>query len=376
MPTVPLAHTVADILKLYYARVITKKNWIDISRNYRNYYFATLMESRFRKEDKNNESFRFTYKTGSYRNGVWDHYGNPDSVDRQNVADYGTAYWSMYKTSWTFDVREPGAFGGTSADQIANHLAMQRANFEQGVFDDFEQAFWTLAPAPNDGTGGSITMNGLPYFVVKSTATTNEAVGNNGGHPSGYSSVFGKSRTSFPQLKNYTGCYTDVTDDDLLAKMNDMLELMRWAAPRSVANEIVTSNQYEIVSHRTPLKQYQQLLRASNENVGMDAGKYYGREVGAASVFRSVPWNWTDALTSQYLKDDGVTANPAYDSTQPIYMLNWDTMDLVGASDQWMKETEPQQVDNPHNTAVGHLDSTQQAICIDPRQNGVLHKSS
>lgn len=367
MPQTLLPNTLGDAVTLYQKTVVQPRKWRDLTRNFRHYYWKELTDRKLRFETPNSKTFTWSYMVGGYRNGAYDGFFEPDSLNRQNLGLTGEANWTFYKTHWAIDRREPSVSGGSPA-MIANHIQMQEANCWTGVFEDGEEALWTLATYPNDGTQGHPVPWGIPYSVTSTSATS--TVGQNGGHPTGYSSVYGNSRTAYPQLKNYNGTYSAVSDGDLCSQMEDMIQKTHWVAPKPSAQELEAKNDFEILSHYTPWKEYGNLLRTMNDNLGADAGRFRQRP-GGTHMFMGFPWSWVDAITSQYLRD-GVTANPCYNSAQPVYFLPWDVFDVVAATGNFMKTNPAMQLNDPHNTVVTWIDSQHQIVNRDPGQCGVL----
>ncbi len=372
MPTL-MPETVRDIAIAYQKTEMNPRKWVDLTRNYRNYYWARLTETNLEKVTRNSKTFNFNYMINGYRNGQYDSFFQPDTLNRQNLGLTGTASWSMYKTHWALDRREPSwPSSGASGTMLFNHLKMQESNMWTGIFEDGEEALWTLATYPNDGTGGEIVPWGIPYSVTSTSATS--TVAQTGGHPTSYSSVYGNSRTTYPQLKNWNGTYSAVSDGDLGNQLEDMVDLMHWKAPKPVAEEMDNDQMgMKILSHRQPFKEYGSLLRASNDNLGNDNGRYRPGPNGS-HVFMGFTWEWVDALTQPYLRD-GVTANPCYNSAQPIYCLNWDTFKIFAADDFWMKVNPPISLTDPHNTTTFWVDSMHNLVNLDPGQNGVLTRA-
>jgi hypothetical protein len=369
MPTAITADRIADVLLAYHKEVTTKRKVADLLQTYRNYYFTGLVEKRLQRISRHDHSFYFNYLglTGGFNNGQWDSFYQPDSTSRANLLSQGSSKWAMHKTNMVFDRREPSYPKSNSANVIVNHIKAQETNMYHSFFKEMEQALWTLATAPNDGTSGDPIMNGIPYQCVQSTT---DAVGFNGGLPSGYSTVNGHSRTTYPQLKNGTANYDSISD--FVDKANSMLNLLHWSPPRTDDLVMSFGTEFEMVTTRNLFEQYQKYLSASHEaGLYPDAGKMLGGIPASSVSYKGIRWTWSDALSSQYERDQ-TTANPAYTSTDRAYFLKWSTWDLYGADDYFMTVDPPAKQNNPHNVVVQHMNTMLNLVCIAPWENAVI----
>ena len=365
-----LQSNLQDVARWFHRAVITKDKVVDVARQLRNFSVTEEFENK-ELRSKDSKDFRHELVVGSYNNIQYDSFFNPDSLTRSPLGQEGTSYWSMVKTGYAVDRREPGWPTKTSAEQIVDVFKLHRKNMIERFYEDAELQKWSLAAAPNDGSGAYVVPNGVPYFLVQSTT---RAVGYNGGHPSGYSSVSGLSRTTYPQLKNMTGTYAAVSHTDFAAQLSKMIDLLRWEMPTPDAIEVQGSSNYIIESTYDPFAEYQTLATSSNTDIGPDMGKYRGKVPMGAQYFRGVPWVWRSALNESTLRDG--SANPAYAGAgvDPIYVRDKSTWKLYGAQGLWMDESEPSWQDNPHNAVSFHMDHVYQRVCIAPQLNGVLRR--
>jgi hypothetical protein len=296
-----------------------------------------------------------------------DSFFNPDSLNRQDLGEEATVYWTMQKTHFAVDRREPGWGSSSSPSMIYNYLQLQSKNMMNKFYDANERFLWTLPAAPNDGSASQVAPWGIPYYIVGSDTA---AVGLNGDHPTGYSSVAGLSRTTYPQLKNYTAKSTTISHSDFGKKASEMIDMMQWKPVRPTSQDQMANYKFEMVSGYQPYAAYQDLAIASNDNLGSDMGKYRGTVPYGTQIFRGIVWSWSDALTQATLPDG--TANAAYDAKQPVYLLDWSTWNLFAAKDFYMRMDDPVELENPHNVVVQHMDTIYQLFCHMPRCNGVI----
>ena len=103
----------------------------------------------------------------------------------------------------------------------------------------------------------------------------------------------------------------------------------------------------------------ERLVKNQNDNLGRDLWK--GRP-----LIKGVPIAWVPAISNQYLFD-GTTANPAYDSTDPIYGVNWKTTKVSFNKGCNMVVGKPIRRAGKHNVRDVFLDSSQQLEVRDTR---------
>ena len=360
---------IGDNVKFFHRNFIVK-GLVDLTAQYRNYGVADDFR-RVKKISKDNKSFHHPLMVDSYDNNQYDSFFNPDSLTRNSLGQEGTSYWSMQKTGWFADRREPGYPRGASASQIIDVFKMHRNNMWKKHYEFNERARWINPTGPNDGSAGQVQVFGIPHFVVTSATA---AVGQNGSTPNGYSTVSGLSRVLYPQLKNWTATATDMSFTGGQRKLSDMMDLMQWVAPKQLDGEEKATLDYEILSHRRPytLYQDQKASFAGDADYSADPGKFRGQTatVGNGLMFRGVPWRWVDALSNSTTRDG--TTNPAYNSSEPAYLLDHSTWIIYAAEGLFQNESEPIMASDNHNVFNMHMDTIYQRVCINPGANGVI----
>lgn len=361
---------IADNVRFFHRNFIVK-GLVDLTAQYRHYSVAEEFRTQLKKISKDNKSFHHPLMVDKYDNNQWTSLFQPDSLTRNSLGQEGTSYWSMSKTGWVADRLEPGYPKGAKPQQIIDVFQMHRNNMYKTFYEFHERARFVNPTAPNDGSTGQIQAYGIPHFVVQSATA---AVGQNGGHPSGYSAVSGLSRTTYPQLKNWTATATDMSFTGGQRKLSDMMDLMQWQSPVDLAIEEKPRLNYVIESHRTPYTLYQDQKAAfrGDSDISADVGKLRGGSaaVGNGLMFRGVPWYWRDALSQATLRDG--SSNPAYDAAQPVYLLDKSTWIIYAAEGAFMDESEPIRSDSNHNEYKMHMDTVYQRVCFNPGANGVI----
>lgn len=362
---------VADVMLAYHETVLTDRGKvINLSDKFRNSYFGQLEQKRLKQQDTQGKYYSLKYFINGYDNSQLDSFFAPDSLNRDDLGEEGKLYTTWMKTHYAVDRREPGWGKGSSPSQIFDYLELQATNMFSRFYEKLERYLWTAPSAPNDGSSAQVQPWGIPSWIVQSSTA---APGFNGLYSGSFvTQPDGLSRTTYPQLKNGTATSTGVTYGDFAKKASELLDKMQWKPVKPASTDQPLNYDYEMVSGYEPYQQYSDLLRSSNDNLGADAGRYFGSATVpfGTQLFRGVIWSWCDALTSSTLPDG--TNNPAYDSNLPVYFLNWSSWTLFAKSGWWMRMDKPVVLDSPHNTVVQWLDHSYNLACMNPRGNAVI----
>lgn len=356
----------SDVAVGYHRLFITGKKIVDLSADFRNYSVHEDFQNPT-YYDGGEKTFNYMLQVGSYSNYQRDALNNPESYTTGNLLIQASAYWAYMKDGWAIDDREPGFKRSASSSEIVSLFDTKRRNLWNSIYKNEELNKWTLAAYPNDGTSGFIRCKGIPNYLVKASSSTVAAVTS---HPSGYSSVDGVSRSTYPQTANYGATYTDMIDLD--TKMSTAFYKMSWTPPMQVGQTANGTGNYVIETTFDTRQKYRQMLRASNSNIGTDFGKYYGAVDGMGNVvYMGVPMVAISALSDSTLRDG--TTNDAYDSTNPVYMRDKSTWQLIAAKGDFLREDPPHRKDNPKRVVSFDVFSTHSRVCVDPSKNCVLH---
>lgn len=360
------ASNVQDIVN-FYLENFTPKTWADAARDYQSYVTSTELFTSRKQAAPISERMTFNLKVNSAANTVADSLFKPDSVNRVDLGVKGTVKWSLQKTHFMYDEREPALNSG-SETQILDYMKMQVSDMYDGFFEQNENWFWTLPTAPNDGTSGDVLPHGLPYWIVQSSTA---AFGFNGGIPTGYSDVGGVSPTTYPKWKNGTFTYSSVSNEDFCKKLSEAIDKCHFKPPRPSGEDVPSRSSYKLYSGYQLYQDYQDLLYSMNDNIGADAGKYRGgrpsNDIGV-QYFRGVPWEWVPALTT--------VGGAARDLNEPIYGVNWDTFAVKTYGPWFMKKGKAVSLDDAHNVTVQWMDTGLQYCCMNRRANFVGRAST
>lgn len=192
---------------------------------------------------------------------------------------------------------------------------------------------------------------GVAYWVVK-----NATEGFNGGNPTGFSDGrAGISTSNYPRFANWTAQYAEITKTDLIRKMRRAHRKTRFRSPVSHATPSLGDMKNGIYTNDDVIGIMEEILEASNMNLGNDLASKDGRV-----MFKSTPVTYVPKL------DD--------DTTDPIFMLDWKWM-AIGVLEGWENNlSAPMPVPGKHNVRRVDLDATLNMVCTDPRRQTVISK--
>lgn len=272
------------------------------------------------------------------------------NVNPTNVLTTGKMPWRHLTWNWAVERREIAMNAG-SANKILDLVKTRRiAAFGDGV-KFFERRGWRV-PAVTD----TDNFHGIPYWVVKSAtdaASDTTKFGFNGTVPSGYTVVGNINPTTYPRWANYADAYTNVSEDDLITKLeraSDFTDFMPLVEEIPTYN---TGDDYGYYTTYTVRQSMKQLLKAQNENLGFDLDP-----VANKLVWRRSPISWVRELDT--------------DTTNPIYGLNWGVFHWMALKGEWMREQPVPFHENQPTTSAIHTDSSGNTYCTDRRRNFVI----
>lgn len=304
----------------------TKKKWSDISLPFQDYKFAELIargkESEMEKGGTQLEFKVQVANTGTFKSTELFGTDNPGVVDLIKAV---TVPWTMQTVNWTYDVNET-EFQGDDDTMIVDEIDIRRHSAWNDFYTGMETLMWTAPTGPTDVPR---TPLGIPTWIVKSSTA---AFGFNGTNPSGFTDgVGGLSSTTYPTWANGTFTYAQIDKLDLCAKWKEAYTKCQFKAPHSYNDINKGPRRYGFYSVYSVIAALERLLENSNDNLGTDLGKYAG-----AVMFKGVPVEWVPALDN--------TASAAYDSTNPIYGIDWNVFGWKfqkGINQKWLPPVIP-----------------------------------
>lgn len=303
--------------------------WVDIEQVLQQYHFA----SRWFKTKKKpvDGGTRMEWKLVHTTQDTARHTGLYAVVEpsRKNVFTNAYQNWSKQDVHYTYDLDEREFMSGP--ETIIDYLR----TLEDGLYRDFfalmETAMWT---APSSSSQDPMPPSGIPFWLQK-----NATEGFNGGDPSGWSDGAGNVATgTYDKWKNYTFSYASVNRADLITKVVRAMRKTRFIAPRPFPS-LVKGQQSDWRQHPwglytvlSVLETLETLLESQNENLGRELAWGANREV----MMLSNPLTWVPALSE--------SDSAAYDSTAPIYGVNWLTMEYFFQRGRNMRKLPPKEI--------------------------------
>lgn len=264
-----------------------------------------------------------------------------DDVNVNDVLVQINIPWRHTTTNWAFERREILMNSG-GYKKIVDLLKVRRTDGMLSLVELMEEDFWSKPADSSD----EVKPFGIKYWVVP-----NATEGFNGGNPSGFTAGAGNlNATTYPRWKNYTAQYTDVTKADLIKKMRTAYRKIRFKSPIQISDfRKGTGEMYRLYTNETLISSLEDIGEAQNENLGRDLASMDGE-----MVFRKNPIKWIPQLDE--------------DSTNPLYMVNWNYFCPVFLKGDYLRESDPMYAPNQHNTKVVHVDCTYNYLCTDRRR--------
>ncbi len=354
------AEQIADCVLAYNAANVDKGKWRNRSRKYQRCPAYSEFTSR-KKDGEASATFTWDIKTTQYSNREYDSLYGKDSLNRENVMSKATSRYSMQKTHYLLDRREPAMLSGQTS-RIYDYIDVQKANMHDANIEDNEEDMWRATVGPNDGTAGDIQVFGIPHYITATGATS--TFGFNGGEASGYDRTAGLEKDVNAGLKNGNGTFTSMDElDDLL---NDAMDLSYFDPPykgSAALGETTPDMSYVLWSTRKWYKEYSKYLYTMNDDIGRDAGKFRGElsKTGGTMHYRGVPWSWIPAISK--------VSGTVRDLSESVYGLDLSTWSFMTQGGIWEQPTELLRVDDAHNVYKQFLDTISQLVCEDFQAN-------
>lgn len=247
--------------------------------------------------------------------------------------------------NYIYDQREK-AFqrGGTS---VVSLIKKRYVEMMVAWFEYLEEVLWTK---PEDDSDAK-TPFGIAYWVTKGSQE-----GFFGGDPAGFpNGRAGISTVDYPRYANWTAPYEQVAKDDLLRKMRKAQRHTNFRSPVSHATPQMGEMGNGIYTNDAVIGLLEELLEAQNMNLGNDLASKDGK-----TLFKGTPVQYAPYLDN--------------DSTDPVYMLDWQHI-AIGVMPGWENNlSKPYMVPGKHNVRRVDLDGTLNVACTDPRRQAVMFK--
>jgi len=256
--------------------------------------------------------------------------------------------WRHTRNHWGYDSVEVAMNSGDPSLEIIDMVESRRYDCMLGLTSKLETNGWSspAADSENDPMG-------LPYWIVKNAST-----GFNGGVPSGHTLVGGINPTTYPNWKNYTGTYANVSKGDVIKTLRTAYRQIGFKSPVDIKDYVEGRGQrYQLYMNEATLSEFETLAEQQNDNLGNDLASKDDQV-----VFKKHPCVWIPILDA--------------DTQNPIYMVDHSTFYPVVLEGQYLRETKPICMGAKQHTAyVIWIDITYNFICINRRANAVVYKA-
>lgn len=342
-----------DLVELTYNRYIKQNQWSDISLDKQDHIITRFFSG---KKTPMRGTPKVIWKVQVENAGTarWTELFDKDTSNVQNQFVGAEEPWALHTSSYEYDVREPD-FQGSDALTIVDVIKGREHGMYNNMYEDFENALWT---APTSSTQRPRPMNGIPYWLQKSAT-----LGFNGGDPNGFTAGAGGIATgTYSRWKNFTGTYSAISRDDLVDKWIKAMDFTKFKAPHNYpglnGSGSGSEGNYEFYTTHTVLQGLRRFLDTRNENLTDVTG------MAAKVPFMGIPVRWVPALTH--------SSETAYDSSNPVYGINWQNFQLFFQRGWDMKRTPPYMVAGQNKVRRVVLDSTLQLICTSRREAGFV----
>ena len=246
---------------------------------------------------------------------------------------------------YIYDQREKAFQRGGTA--IVDLVKTRYVGMMVSLYELLEELLWSK---PTDSSDTK-TPYGLAYWVTK--AATEGFYGLDAtGFADGRAGI---STTNYPRWANWTAQYAAVSKTDLVRKMRRAHRKSRFRSPVSHSVPNLAGMGNGIYVNDTVIGLLEETLEENNMNLGNDIASKDGK-----TLFKSTPLTYAPKL------DD--------DSSDPIYMLDWKSLQ-IGVMAGWANNlSAPYMVPGKHLVRRVDLDASLNMVCTDLRRQAVISK--
>jgi hypothetical protein len=281
-----------------------------------------------------------------------------DSSTRVNTLSEGSLKWALTTNNYHYDIDEE--IFRTGGKMIYDYLAEMERDLMTSFYTGMEDLMF--GNGPTGPTQSPFSPASLLWWITAtsdSTTDNNAEEGFNGFEPIGWGSngVGGISCTTYPQWRNRTFPYTDVSRNDFVEKVITSMDLCSFTPPVQ-RPDIVDQKQHnwELLTTHSVLAKCRKQLQLQNDNLGDDVAAKSG------TVFvRGVPLVWVPAWTNQNsvnVRTDGI-----------VLGVNWSTFRAYYAAGRQMRKRKAFQHPTMSNVRVRCMDDSVQMVCFNRRGN-------
>ena len=334
--------------------VARKGNWVDLSMPFQKYTFGQIVKRA--AESKDYATNKLTWKLQTSNTGSFEDAGlyHRTNTTVKNLLDEGEERWTKQMCSKMYDVDEDSLNEGMY--ELIRLAKLRYHSMMNDWFTGMEIRIWS---APSSSTQTPRRPSGIPFWLQKSSTA---AFGFNGNDPSsGFAAGRGGILTSeVPAWSNGTGNYETLTDDDGIDLLKKATEFCYFEAPDSFAEIAGGMPDWSFYTTYPVVETLRKYLRAQNDNLGPDVFAMRGQVLVGGT-----PMVWVPALTQ--------STSDAYDSTDPIYGVNWNTMKWFFRKGMNKRVTRPLTPSDMPDVRKVYLTNWGNLVCYNLRGNFVIH---
>lgn len=281
-----------------------------------------------------------------------------DSSSRVDILEEAQMKWGMTTTNYHVDIDEEVFTQGSR--QIFDWFAAQEAGLLKSLYAGMENLIFGTGPAsPTQKPFPPVSILSWVTATDDSTSENNSEEGFDGYDPVGWGStgISNLLRSTYPQLKNRTFPYTEVSPLDMVKKMVRSMDKCLFSPPVARPNIVPEgAPRWEVLTTHSRVEGLRDIADSKNDNHGNDVAKY-----GNGALVRGVEVNWVPAWTntsSVVARTDGI-----------ILGVDWATMDWMQNPGRKMRKHKPYQHPEMSNVRIRKMDDAGQLVCYNPRSN-------
>lgn len=303
---------IGDVLRQTRATELQKGSWVSLSADLPDFpFYSTLISKNTRKS-----SFKFEW-TATFGVPNDTHYTNvndPLSVSVPEISKRLGVYLSKVRKAIGYARDEQELQGDSDTELVDVVLQRKAEQLDQPLLSFMEHQL-----ASDGGTSASTPQRilGLKYWLpAKTTATALEL--NGGADPVGFTSgAADLTVAALPRWAHAVAGFSDVSDTDLLDKLNEFLIRANYFVPEGAKQlDSGTARRIVLCQHPVFLK-WARLQTVANDDLKSDLGMWRG-----SINFMSMPVKWWPAISEPTSPETPVGSGL-------LYCLDLNTIELI-----------------------------------------------
>lgn len=297
---------------------------------------------------------RWELQTANTGTAEWTNLFAQDTTARANIHKKAFQEWALATGNYVYDLREE-EFKSDKKKEIVDHIAMLAHSARTKALQLLDNAGWS---SPTSSSQTPRRMSGFPFWIQASATE-----GFNGGDPSGFTAGAGNvSVADVDNWKNFTGTYGTISDDDFFRLVRKFCRRCVFKAPDPYPNAVPEEANWMLFTTEGNVELIERFLNSRNDNIKDSAG-FFGM-----AQFKNIKWNWVPGFDN--------SGSAIYDSTDPVYGINFNTFRIQFESGSEMKWGKAHQAQNSgHNTRQVDWDASVNMACLNRRANARIYRA-